>query len=78
MLQFYTFRYRPVSLIKLLSNGPVEVPEGHLFGSRLSTLDRAHHVIQIKLEVVDIKTGLAETRAIFLIFINGSVKQLEP
>ena len=51
--------------------------KGHLFRSGFFPLDWTDELVEIKFEIIDVETGLAETRAIFFPLVNRAVKEPE-
>ena len=76
-MKFHAFRYGFDSLSPLLSNDPEQMAKGHLFRACLFPFDWTYELIEVKLEIIDIETSLAETRPIFFPFVNGAIKELE-
>ena len=67
-MEFHALRYSFDALGRLLPNRPEHMAEGHLFWPCLFPFDWADELIEVKLEIVNIKTSLAETRPIFFLF----------
>src|SRR5262245_64138866 len=76
-MEFHALRYGFVSLGRLLSNCPEQMAKGHLFWPYLPPFDWTDELIEVKLEIVNIKTSLAETRLIFFPFVNRAIKEFE-
>lgn len=76
-MKFHAFRYGLGSLGPFLSNDPEQMAKGHLFRPCLFPFDWTNELIEVKLEIIDIETSLAETGPISFSFVNGAIKELE-
>jgi hypothetical protein len=76
-MKFHTLRYGFGSLGTLLANHPEQMAKGHLFRPCLFPFDWTDELIEVKLEIINIETSLAETRLISFPFVNRAIKELE-
>jgi hypothetical protein len=74
-MEFHALGYGFDSLCPFFSNDPQQTSQGHFFRSRLFPPDGTNEIIEIKLEIIDIVAGLAETWVISFSFVNGAIKE---
>ena len=61
----------------LTYDGILQASKRHLVHTPLSFPSQVECFIYVKMEVVDIKTGVTEARAISFSFVDGAVKELK-
>src|SRR4029077_1919470 len=54
-----------------------QVVQGHLFRARVLFLNGSNEIVQIELEIINVETSLAKSRAFFFSLINRSIEQSE-